>query len=131
METISKNNKFNRHMGAGIFMMTIGLVWMLENLGLNIPHWVLSWSSIMLALGIWIGYRKDFKAGGWIILVLIGGLYTLRDMAFFDLSRVTGALVLMGIGIYLILKPRKVKPFWDFSGKRPVDFGDCHRRADV
>lgn len=126
METLAKNNKFNRHIVAGAIVTALGLLLMLDNLGLHIPHWILSWHTVMLAVGLLIGYRKDFKVSGWLVLVIIGGIYTLKDIAFFDFSRFTSAFVLIGLGAYLLLKPAKKPAFWDFSDKKPVDFGNKH-----
>ncbi|NQX41414.1 hypothetical protein HQN84_21360 [Pedobacter steynii] len=125
METLTNNNnKFNRHIIAGVIVTALGLLLMLDNLGLNLPHWILSWHTVMLGIGLLIGYRKDFKVSGWLVLVIIGGIYTLKDIAFFDLSRFTSALVLIGLGAYLLLKPNKKPAFWDFSDKKPIDFGN-------
>ncbi|SHG45996.1 LiaF transmembrane domain-containing protein [Pedobacter caeni] len=123
METPIQNKKFNRHIAAGVIIIALGSLLMLDNLGLNIPHWILSWHTVMLAIGLMIGYRKDFKVSGWVVLVIIGGIYTLKDIAFFDLSRFTSALVLIGLGAYLLLKPNHKPAFWNFNDKKPINFG--------
>ncbi|AOM79260.1 LiaF transmembrane domain-containing protein [Pedobacter steynii] len=122
METLTENKKINRHITAGIIIIALGSLLMLDNLGINVPHWILSWHTVMLAIGLMIGYRKDFKVSGWVVLVIIGGIYTLKDIAFFDLSRFTSALVLIGLGVYLLLKPNNKSAFWNFSDKKPIDF---------
>ena len=111
METFKQKNKAGKYLGFGLLMIAVGIVFLLRNLGINVPHWLFSWSSLMLVAGLWIGYKKDFRIDNWIILVMIGGIFTIRDIAFFELSRITGALILIGLGIYLVIKPNKIPSF--------------------
>lgn len=115
MENFNQNNKINKHITAGIFLIAIGAIFLLKGLGVLIPFWVLSWHTILLLAGALIGFRRNFKPGGWIVMVLIGSIFTLRQILFFDISAYTTALVLIGLGIYMIFKPRKQKYFYDFS----------------
>ena len=75
------------------------------------PHWILSWHTIMLGAGLWIGYRKNFQGSGWLALTVIGAIFTLKDITVFDfeMSKITTALVLIGLGLWVILKPKKFK----------------------
>lgn len=122
METQVNKHKLNFHIAAGAGIIAIGLIMMLNNLGLGIPHWLLSWHTIMLGIGLWMGYRKDFKVSGWLILVIIGGIYTLNDLPFIDLSGFKGALVLIGLGIYMLLKPAGKHDCGGFGAKKPIQF---------
>jgi len=123
METLTKKNHADKHLGLGILIVVIGTVLLLRNTGVDIPHWILSWHTIMLAAGLWIGYRKNFQGGGWLALTLIGAIFTLKDLIIFDfeLSRITIAIVLISLGLYLILKPKKIKTFDDYFEKKSTD----------
>jgi cation transport ATPase len=74
METL-KNNKTQRYFVIGVLFIAIGIISMVQHLGLFIPEWLWSWHSLVLAIGLLIGYRKNFKAGGWVLLVILGGLF--------------------------------------------------------
>ncbi|GGI21933.1 LiaF transmembrane domain-containing protein [Pedobacter mendelii] len=113
MENLIKKNHADKQMGLGILIVVIGSVFLLRNTGIDIPHWVLSWHTIMLGAGLWIGYRKNFQGSGWLALTIIGAIFTLRDITIldFELSKITTALVLIGLGLCIILKPRKFKNF--------------------
>jgi len=113
MENLIKKNHDNKQFGLGILIVFIGSVFLLRNTGLDIPHWVLSWHTIMLGAGLWIGYRKSFQGSGWLALTIIGAIFTLKDITVFDfeLSKITTAIILIGLGLYLVLKPKKVKSF--------------------
>ena len=106
METLN-NNKTKSYFILGIALLSIGLLSLVNNLGLLMPFWVFNWSTILLAIGILLGYRKDFKAGGWMILVFIGGLNFLQNILAVSLTPYMLALFCIGLGIYLLIKPGK------------------------
>lgn len=110
METFIKKNHADKQLGLGVLIIVIGSVFLLRNSGVDVPHWILSWHTIMLAAGLWMGYRKNFQGGGWLALTIIGAIFTFQDITVFDfeLSRITTAIVLIGLGLYVILKPKKV-----------------------
>ena len=124
METFIKKNHADKQFGLGILILVIGSVCLLRNSGLDIPYWILRWHTIMLGAGLWIGYRKDFKGSGWLALTVIGAIFTLKAITIFDfeVSRITTALALIGLGLYVILKPKKVQNFDQYFEKKPVDF---------
>jgi len=113
MENLIKKNHADKQMGLGILIVVIGSVFLLRNTGVDVPHWILSWHAIMLGAGLWIGYRKNFQGGGWLALTIIGAIFTLKDITIldFELSKITTALVLIGLGLWVIVKPRKFKNF--------------------
>lgn len=106
METLN-NNKTKSYFILGIALLFIGLLSFLNNLGLYLPFWVFNWSTILLAIGLLLGYRKDFRAGGWMILVFIGGLNFLQNILAVSLTPYMLALFCIGLGIYLLVTPGK------------------------
>lgn len=127
MENFTKKNHAEKQLGLGILILVIGSVFLLRNSGLAIPHWILSWHTIMLGAGIWLGYRKNFEGSGWLALTIIGGIFTFKDLVFFDFSRVTGAIALIAVGLYLILKPKKVKAFDNHFHDNRAGFSDLNK----
>jgi len=120
METLN-NNKTKRYFVLGIALVTIGILSFANSIGLWMPFWLFNWSTFFLALGLLLGYRKDFKAGGWMILVFFGGLNFVENILAVSLAPYTLALFCIGLGIYLLAKPGKlsVKP----EEKDPSTFG--------
>ena len=106
METL-KNNKTKSYFILGLALLTIGLLSLVDNLGVMMPFWVFNWSTILLAIGLLLGYRRDFKAGGWIILVFIGGLNFLQNILAVALTPYMLALFCIGLGIYLLTNSGK------------------------
>ena len=111
MENLIKKNHADKQMGLGILIVVVGAVFLLRNTGIEVPQWILSWHTIMLGAGLWIGYRKNFQGSGWLALTVIGAIFTLRDITIldFEVSKITTALVLIGLGLWVILKPKKFK----------------------
>ena len=107
-------------MGSGLILLVIGLIFFFRNLGIGIPDWIFSWHTFLILIGLGIGYKRDFTGGGWLAMVLIGGYFTLEDIAGLDFSAYYFATALIGMGLYLILKPSKQK---DVFKKETVDFG--------
>ncbi|MFC3562223.1 LiaF transmembrane domain-containing protein [Pedobacter jamesrossensis] len=111
MENLIKKNHADKQMGLGILIVVIGAVFLLRNTGVDVPHWVLSWHTVMLGAGLWIGYRKNFQGSGWLALTVIGAIFTLKDITLFDfeMSKITTAIALIGLGLWVILKPKNYK----------------------
>lgn len=67
----------------------------------------------MLSIGLWMGYDKKFQGTSWLALTIIGAVFTLRDITVFDfeLSKITTALVLISLGLYVVFKPKRLKNF--------------------
>jgi predicted membrane protein len=60
---------------AGMVLLAVGIILMLRNLGYFFPHWLFSWPVILIVLGLFIGFRHNFRNPGGLILIAIGGLF--------------------------------------------------------
>ncbi|WP_432710008.1 LiaF transmembrane domain-containing protein [Pedobacter sp.] len=112
METLN-NNKTKTYFILGVSFLAVGLLSLASNLGFWMPFWVFNWSTIILGIGLLLGYRKDFKAGAWMILVFIGGLNFLQNILAVSLTPHMFALFCVGLGIYLLVKPGKRRNCFD------------------
>ncbi|RZK71280.1 MAG: hypothetical protein EOO92_20585 [Pedobacter sp.] len=128
METL--NRKANSKMIIGIFFIIAGLLFFGRNLGLEIPFWIVSWKTFLITLGIAIGYKRNFKPGGWIILILVGSIFLMKSIFPIIFLPVYKPLLLIGLGLFLIFKPwNERNNFWCEDKKRPVNFdGPTHEK---
>jgi predicted membrane protein len=120
MKTDINTNNHSSRLGGGILLLVIGLIFFLRNFGIGVPNWVFSWHTILLAIGLFIGYRRDFTGGVWLVMTVIGGVFTLEDLAGLNLSRYYVAGWFIIAGLWFIFRPagtysRKGK-------KKPLDF---------
>lgn len=94
---------------TGLFLLVIGGLLLLKTTHLIFfPVWFFTWPVLLIAIGLFIGLRHNFRGGFWIIPVLIGGL-TLIDQAnpALDLNRFVAPIILMAIGLLFLLRPRR------------------------
>ena len=65
---------------TGIFILLIGLAALLKASIPFFPDWVFSWQMLLVALGMFIGVRHNFRGVAWFVLMLIGGIFLLNDI---------------------------------------------------
>lgn len=97
---------------AGLFLLLVGGVLLLDQLGFPLPDWLFSWHVLLIAIGLFIGFRTGFRNFAWLILILIGGAYTLQDYYHnVQLERfiLPGILILLG---FAFISGRGRGPRW-------------------
>jgi predicted membrane protein len=87
---------------AGLFLLLVGGVLLLDQLGFPLPDWLFNWHTLLIAIGLFIGFRSNFRNFAWIILIIIGSAYTLQD--YYPTVRLErfilpGVLILIGAAI--------------------------------
>jgi len=121
MKTYNNTNNHSSRMWSGLILLLIGCIFFLRNFGISIPHWVFSWHTILIVIGLAVGAKRNFNGNGWLIMVLIGGYFTLQDIADLNFSRYGFAVILVGLGLFLILKPSKRAKY--IEEKKKAEFG--------
>jgi hypothetical protein len=92
---------------AGLFLVGVGAVLVLDQMGFPLPDWLFSWHAFLIALGLFIGFRHGFRGGVWLILILIGSAFEFQDYyPQIELHRYILPGVLILIGIIFVLNPR-------------------------
>lgn len=122
-ETQSENRaeKHNRsgRIAGGLFIVAIGLVFLAQKAGADFPDWLLSIESLLIALGVYIGFRHSFKGLGWTVPILIGGFMLIDDFyPDYDLSEFTWPLILIGFGLFIMFRPHRKRENWRSGGHR-------------
>lgn len=108
---------------GGLMIVAIGALFLLRELDFWLPEWIFSWQMLLIAIGTFIGLKHSFKNIGWIVLILIGGAFLLKD--FFPQLHISNIIwpvaIILG-GIYIIFKPRrrecKGKMEWQYHKAR-------------
>lgn len=102
------NKRTSNGVWGGAIIVIIGVIALLSNFDINTPDWLFEWHTILLAVGLIIGFKRNFKGSGWLIMVIIGGIFTLNGIFNFDdnLTRALFPAALIGLGSYLILRPK-------------------------
>ena len=93
--------------GAGLFLLLIGGVLLVDQMGVPLPDWLFSWHVLLIAIGLFVGLRHNFRGGAWAILILIGGFFLFQDsFPNIPLRRFIWPAVLIFVGLMIILSPR-------------------------
>jgi predicted membrane protein len=91
---------------AGLFLLLVGGVLLLDQMGFPLPDWLFTWHVLLIAVGLFIGLRHNFRGGGWLIMMLIGGFFLVQDNfpnIPFHRFLWPGALIL--VGLLIIIRP--------------------------
>jgi predicted membrane protein len=111
-----KTNFVSNHSGralAGLILVVVGAILLTRKMGFDIPYWVTSWEVILIAAGLFLGARKSFRPGVWLIPVFIGFTFLIDD--FYPESSFKQyilPMVIIFFGVYMILKPKRSKKNW-------------------
>ncbi|RZL34524.1 MAG: hypothetical protein EOO96_09500 [Pedobacter sp.] len=134
---------------AAAIIIVVGALLLVNNFGLRLPSYVFHWSNILILIGLFIGIKHNFRNGNGLVLIIVGGFFTLKEALdnVIDFDKVGWPILIIVLGLFLIFKPRnqfKHKARWkdrfeptdtqsfqdnaDFSGKtekkRDNDFLD-------
>src|SRR3982750_2458743 len=117
------NPTTRRHNGrvwGGLFLLFVGAVFFLKEADFFFfPHWLFSWPMILIAVGVYTGLKHNFRGAGWLIPVIIGGIFLVdRFDIGLDLHRFIFPMIIIGIGLVMFLRPkhRGVNGGWDNWG---------------
>jgi predicted membrane protein len=91
---------------AGLFLLLVGGVLLLDQMGFPLPDWLFSWHVLLIALGLFIGLGHNFRGGTWLILILVGGAFMYQDFyPAINLHRFIWPGILIVVGLLFILRP--------------------------
>lgn len=77
-ENWMKNHRNSKILG-GLFVISAGVLLFLKQMGLPIPHWLLSWEMILIVIGIVMLVKHNFKKTGAYILIIIGAVFMANE----------------------------------------------------
>ena len=101
---------------TGVFILLIGVAALIKATVTDLPTWVFSWQTFLIALGFFIGLKHSFRGGSWFILMLIGGAFLIPEInPELTIRRYIWPMVLIIIGAFLILRPRRHHHWGDWN----------------
>ncbi len=115
MERLERRGERHRidgqgHVWTGIFILAIGALALARSMDVPMPVWLFTWQMLLIAIGLFIGFRKGFRDGGWFIPIIIGGFFLANE--FFlegQLGRHIWPMILILVGAFFIFRPRSKK----------------------
>ncbi|MGZ4082329.1 MAG: LiaF transmembrane domain-containing protein, partial [Bacteroidia bacterium] len=92
---------------AGILVVCAGALLLAKKMGADIPHWLFSWKTMLIAVGLFVGFKHGFRSWKWVIPVLIGGVFLVEDfVGGVEIHTFFWPVMIMFIGLMIIFKPR-------------------------
>jgi predicted membrane protein len=92
---------------AGLIIVGVGALLLVNNIWVDMPNWLFRWHTFLMALGLFIGFKHNFRNSGWLVIFLIGTYFTLdRAVPDLNMSHVVFPIMLVTLGIFLIFKPK-------------------------
>jgi len=111
-------------LGAGLFLLLIGGVLLLDQMGFPLPSILFNWHVLLIAGGIFIGLRHHFRGGGWFIMIAVGLFFFIQDyFPEWPIRRFLWPGVIILIGLCFIFQPRRSSRWWrgDWNANAPND----------
>ncbi|MES2807066.1 MAG: LiaF domain-containing protein [Bacteroidota bacterium] len=99
---------------AGIILLMIGVSFLLNQFDFGLPHWLFGWYTWIIAVGLYMGTRSNFRSLGWLVVTAVGFAFMLNDaLPHVAISKFYWPAALIGFGIYLILRRKNHTDYWD------------------
>ncbi|HPG10684.1 MAG TPA: LiaF-related protein [Chitinophagaceae bacterium] len=112
------------HIWTGAFILLIGIAALIKASVTDLPDWVFSWQTLLITLGVFIGFRHGFRGASWLILILIGSIFLIDDIIpDFSYHRYMWPMALIVIGLFFILRPRN-RYIPSSAGEKKNDLSD-------
>ena len=107
---MEKENETNKRIWFGLFLIIIGIIWILLKLNLIPNFWtdiLVSWQMLIIGIGIFSIIGGNNTAGT--ILIVIGGFFLMPEMFHipFYMRRVAWPILIIAIGLSLIITHRR------------------------
>jgi predicted membrane protein len=100
--------KFNGRAMGGLIIILVGSALLLRQLDIPMPHWLFSWQMILIVIGLFSGVRHSFKGWSWTVPIFIGLIFLADHLIDdFHFHRFFWPVMIIGFGLYMILKPKK------------------------
>jgi predicted membrane protein len=115
--------------GSGVFILLIGSVLLLDQMGFPLPDWLFNWHVLMIVLGLFLGIRHGFRGGAWLILIAVGSFFMVQDFyPKLPIGRFIWPSALILLGLLIILRPRRRRWGHDWREEYESRMRDKYRR---
>lgn len=67
----------NKNMWAGLILLGVGGILLLNTLGVDLPYWLISWQMLLIVVGLAIGVSTRFRDFTWLVISGVGTFFLL------------------------------------------------------
>ena len=121
MKTSNRSN-YNNNLTAGMLILIVGVILLLQRMGIFFPSWLFSWPMLIMAIGVIVLVKHQFRNEFGFFMVIFGGVFFVkRELQYpIDISYLIPiGLILLGLYLMVIKKDHKRGFYrgWDQSKK--------------
>lgn len=127
-ERMDRHHSKHGHIWTGVFILLIGVAALVRVAVPDLPPDLFSWKTFLIALGVFIGFKHNFRGGSWFLLILIGTGFLLRDIyPELAIRQYIWPIVFIAIGAFIIIRPRRAawsqSAWWDEKKSKAAEQG--------
>ena len=64
---------------AGVIIIAFGTLFLIDRMGADIPNWIFSWKTIVIAAGVVTLYKHQFQHFFGYVLIGVGAVFLIND----------------------------------------------------
>lgn len=99
------NYRQQTYLIGGITLLFIGVLWLLRSLGITLPDHVISFPTLVIAIGLVILIKSEFKSeSGWLIFAFGDVLLLNKLVPDKNLLQIGSASIILVLGAYYLLR---------------------------
>ncbi|MBK0404129.1 hypothetical protein I5M27_14130 [Adhaeribacter sp. BT258] len=97
---------------AGLVLLAVGAILLLKNIGYFFPDWLFSWPMLLIVLGLFIGFKHNFRNPGGVILIILGSLFLAKKFFYMNIMwEYVWPVIIMLFGVWMIFGKSRGRHF--------------------
>src|SRR4051812_42033841 len=93
---------------TGLFLLAAGILLFAYKMGVPLPWWIFTWPTALIAFGVLLCIRHNFRNPGGFILIFIGGLNLVdRLTPGLNFHTFVAPVVIIMLGLLFIFRPAR------------------------
>lgn len=97
----------NSRIVSGLFLVVVGGLLLLYEMGAPIPGWIFTWPVLLIAIGLLISLKSGLRNPGGFIMILIGTIFFIdQQIPGIQFHNYVLPIILIGIGLLFMLRPK-------------------------
>jgi len=87
----------------GLILLLFGTILLFKQFGMLFPGWLFSWPVFLIVVGLFLGFRHNFRTPHGFLLITIGVLFFIeRLIPGFNIRQFIWPLIIISLGIWMI-----------------------------
>lgn len=101
---------------GGLILVAIGVVYLINQIDSTwIPDYLFRWYTILIAVGLFVGAKHNFRGGGWLIPIIIGGYFLMTNNNILprEFQRFAIPAGIIILGLFVMVRSKKNREFYN------------------